>query len=100
MTGKPIEFHPEAIAEAEAAVIWYRERSLRAAEALVNEIEHALRAISETPQRWSVFEAGTRRMSLRRFPYSIIYREKTEAIEVLAVAHGRRRPGYWRRRDA
>ena len=99
MSGKPVEFHPEALAEAEAAVAWYRERSLRAAEVLVNELEEAIRVISETPERWPLFEAGTRRFPLRRLPYYVIYRERARSIEVLAVAHGRRRPGYWRARD-
>jgi plasmid stabilization system protein ParE len=98
MSGKPIEFHPEAFAEAEAVVAWYRERSLRAAEAFVSELERAIAAISEAPRRWPFFQADCRRFPLRRFPYLVIYRERAQSIEVLAVAHGRRRPGYWRPR--
>jgi toxin ParE1/3/4 len=41
---------------------------------------------------------GTRKYLLRRFPYAVIYRVTDEAIEVVAVAHGRRRPGYWKTR--
>jgi len=50
MSGKPVEFHPEALAETEAAVAWYRERSLRAAEAFVGELSEAVATISEAPQ--------------------------------------------------
>ena len=100
MSGKPVEFHPEAIAEAEAAVAWYRERSVRAAEALLRELEKAIQTLSATPDRWPVFEHGCRRYPLLRFPYLLIYRETTSSIQVLAVAHGRRRPGYWRSRGA
>jgi len=99
MSGKPVEFHPEALAEAEAAVAWYGERSLRAAEVFVSDLEKAIAAISEVPHRWPFFEAGYRRFPLRRFPYLLIYREKALSIEVLAVAHGRRRPGYWHPRN-
>jgi len=35
---------------------------------------------------------------MRRFPYSIVYRVETEKVFVLAVAHLRRRPLYWRDR--
>jgi len=98
MSGKPIEFHPDALAEAEAAVAWYRERSLRSAELFVSELEKAIQAASEAPHRWPLFESGCRRFPLLRFPYFVIYREKARSIEVLAVAHGRRRPGYWRSR--
>ncbi|MGH9454216.1 MAG: type II toxin-antitoxin system RelE/ParE family toxin [Terriglobia bacterium] len=52
MSGKPVEFHPEALAEAEAAAAWYRERSLQAAEAFVRELEDAVSAIRAAPERW------------------------------------------------
>jgi toxin ParE1/3/4 len=100
MSGKPVEFHPEALAEAEAALAWYGERSVRAAEAFLSELEKAVEAVSETPRRWPPFELDARRYPLQRFPYLLIYREKAEWIEILAVAHGRRRPGYWRSRKA
>ena len=99
MSGKPVEFHPEALAEAEAVVAWYRERSYRAAEAFIDELTKTIATIAEAPQRWPIFEGGCRRMALRRFPYLVIYREKPLSIEILAVAHGRRRPGYGRTRS-
>lgn len=98
MSGKPVEFHPEALAEAQAAVAWYRERSARAAEAFVSELEKGIQAIEEAPHRWPRFEQGCRRFPLVRFPYLIFYRETARSIEVVAIAHGRRRPGYWRSR--
>ncbi len=98
MSGKPVAFHPEALAETEAALAWYRERSSRTAELFLTELEKAIAAISEAPQRWPLFGEGTRRLPLLRFPYSIVYREVGASFEVLAVAHGRRRPGYWARR--
>jgi plasmid stabilization system protein ParE len=100
MSAKPVEFHPEALAEAEAAVAWYRKRSLRAAEVFLSELGKAIQTVSEAPDRWPLFESGCRRFPLLRFPYLLIYREKARSIEVLAVAHGRRRPGYWRSREA
>ncbi len=69
MSGKPVEFHHEAAAEAEAALAWYRERSPRAAGAFVSELERAIDAISETPQRWPLFPEGYRRYPLLRFPF-------------------------------
>jgi plasmid stabilization system protein ParE len=80
-------------------VDWYLERSLEASESFLREFERGLSLIRETPRLWPRFEAGTRRYVLRRFPYSIIYRERGEdLIEVIAVAHDKRRPGYWRGR--
>jgi toxin ParE1/3/4 len=41
---------------------------------------------------------GTRKFLLRRFPYAVVYRITESAIQVIAVAHGRRRPSYWKSR--
>ena len=98
MAGKAVGFHPEAADEAEAAIAWYRQRSTKAAAAFLREIENALEAIAENPERWPAFGPPTRKYLLRRFPFLIVYRELPEAIQVLAVAHGRRRPGYWKHR--
>ena len=62
------------------------------------ELDRAGMAIVDLPQAWPLFEGGTRRFLLRRFPYQLIYRQRADEIEVVAVMHQRRRPGYWRRR--
>ena len=98
MRSKPLLFHPEAIAEAEAAREWYAERSLWAAEEFLKELERALDSLAESPNRWPLYLGQTRRIPLRRFPFFVIYRDAPDRIEIIAIAHGRRRPGYWRTR--
>jgi len=98
MALRPIELHSEAVAEAHSARLWYFSGDVKASEAFMLELDHALKQISEAPTRWPVFVHGTRRYLLKRFPYSIVYRMNHKAIEVLAVAHSRKRPGYWRYR--
>ena len=93
-----IGIHPEAIEESVAAERWYRERSGMAAAALVSEIDRAVDLIGEAPERWPRHILGTRRFVLRRFPYAIIFRAVSTGVEIVAVAHGRRRPGYWKSR--
>jgi plasmid stabilization system protein ParE len=90
-----------ALAEAEAALAWYAERSSRAPAAFLEELDKGIKSIQESPKRWPVFDQDCRRFPLFRFPYFIVYYEKSESvIQILAVAHGRRRLGYWRpRRD-
>ena len=96
MDVKPVEFHPEALAEAEAALKWYAERSDRAARSLLADLEKAIETISKAPKRWPEFEPPCRRYPLVRFPFFVVYHEEARSITVIAVAHGRRRPGYWR----
>jgi len=100
MTIRQVEIHPDALDEAESAVSWYVERSERAPAAFIEEIDKAIQSILNAPKRWPIFESDFRRAPLFRFPYSIVYREKSnDLIQILAVAHGRRKPGYWKMRN-
>lgn len=99
MTAKRLEIHPEALAEAENALDWYATRSERAPQAFLSEIESAIADILAAPNSWPIVEKNCRKFPLYRFPYFIIYRDKSEdLIQIIAIAHGRRRPGYWRSR--
>ena len=98
MSAARVKFTPEALREIDDAFEWYFSRSSQAAEAFVGEATNAFALIASSPAIWPSFEAGTRRYILRKFPYSIIYREIQYGIEVIAVAHHKRRPRYWRGR--
>jgi plasmid stabilization system protein ParE len=91
----PIWLHPEAIREARAAREWYSSWSPEAADAFMAEVDSAIEGIEEGPRQWPTYLGMTRRYLLRRFPFFVVFREANERIEVLAVAHARRRPGYW-----
>jgi plasmid stabilization system protein ParE len=98
MAVKPLEIHPAALAELKSAVDWYRERSETAALKFVAQLDRAMDLVIESPERWPRGEHSTRKFVLRRFPFAIVYRDKKAAIQVLAIAHGLRRPGYWKER--
>ncbi len=98
MTELPIEFHPDAIAEAREAREWYADRSAVAATAFMAELDLAIDRISLTPDRWASYLHGTRRYLMHRFPYLVVYRTIADKLQVIALAHGRRKPGYWRDR--
>jgi plasmid stabilization system protein ParE len=98
MAVKPVEFLDEASAEYEAAFDWYFTRSELSAANFTAELAHAVSMIAEAPQRWPAAPYGTRKFLLHRFPFVVVYRELPSTIQVLAVAHGHRRPGYWKTR--
>jgi toxin ParE1/3/4 len=98
MAKLPLEFHPEARLEAIKAYDWYAERSQNVADAFGDELQDAGKAIHKSPEFWSHYLHGTRRYLMKRYPFVIVYRVSKERIEIVAVAHGRRRPGYWKRR--
>jgi len=64
----------------------------------LDELDRALERIGDHPGQCPEYESGTRRLVLQRFPYLVVFREIAAGAEIIAVAHGRRRPGYWRER--
>ncbi len=95
---KPIEFLPEAQAEYLSALTWYYERSPATAVRFAAEFNRAVETIQEVPERWALYMIGCRRFLLHQFPFAIIYQVSPNVIQVLAVAHCRQRPGYWKER--
>jgi toxin ParE1/3/4 len=98
MAARSLEIHPAALEELESAVLWYLERSERAAVNFVNDVDQAVEMVLASPERWPTSDYQTRKFVLRHFPFAIIYREREMSVQVLAVAHGHRRPGYWKER--
>lgn len=98
MAGKDVQFHEAATVDYEAAFDWYLERSELVAARFAAELDRAIALISEAPQRWPHGVHQTRRFLLQRFPFYIVYRDLPSVILVLAVAHGHRRPSYWKQR--
>ena len=90
---------PEAELELiDGALFYAREANAELGLAFIAEFERALGVLCTYPRLGPVWRSSTRRFPLRRFPYSIIYQVKPEEIRVIALAHQRREPGYWRGR--
>jgi toxin ParE1/3/4 len=87
---------PEADRElTEGAVYYAQEANAELGLAFIEEFERALDLLCAQPQLGAPWRNGRRRFPLRRFPYSIIYYLKVDELRVVALAHHRRRPGYW-----
>jgi toxin ParE1/3/4 len=97
-TLKPVSRHPEARVEAWDAAAHYDSVSDTAAARFLLELEQTVRKIQLNPGLYPRTLAGAKQAILSVFPYSVIYRETSREIQILAIAHGRRRPGYWRSR--
>lgn len=91
-------FHPEADAELEDAALFYESRLRGLGKSFSAEVERTIRLIREFPDAGSPIGPKRKRVLVDRFPYSIVYRRDPDSVVILAVAHQRRRPGYWRHR--
>jgi len=93
-----VRFHQEAVKESEKSQGWYLQRNPVAAYGFVNELSHAIEMVANSPERWPKYKSGTRRYIFPRYPFSLIYRINKNIIEVLAIAHQKKRPDYWAKR--
>jgi toxin ParE1/3/4 len=64
---------------------------------LLEEVRHAVIMLARHPEAAPAIHGSVRRLVLPKFPYSLMYRPlgKEQGIRILAVAHHKRRPGYW-----
>ncbi|WP_396221778.1 type II toxin-antitoxin system RelE/ParE family toxin [Gemmatimonas sp.] len=68
-------------------------------EDFVAEVRQVTALVVRSPDAGAPMASGRRRWLCERFPYAVVYRVAPDgSIRVLAVAHHRRRPGYWRSR--
>ena len=99
--GRPatLRFLTEAEEEVDAALAWYLARSRAAAKAFFGELDHAVLMISRAPHRWPWFHGRYRRYLMPSFPFALIYQVFDHEVLVVALAHDRREPGYWKQRS-
>lgn len=84
----------EAQAEYEVALAWYLERSVLAAENFVEEVDHIIELICQTPYRWRNEYDDYRELGLKKYPYSIVYtiEEENKVVVVSSIYHHSRSP--------
>lgn len=97
-----LRFLDAAKAELADAIAWYEPREVGLGNGLLDDVEAGLESIERDPTRFAVDESYGGRVvrshMLGRFPYRLIFECRMDDVIILAVAHHRRRPGYWRKR--
>jgi toxin ParE1/3/4 len=96
VTGR-LKVLPEAEEELFQAIAWYEERKTGLGIELAATIDRELEAILDLPLANAPWLENRpyRRRVIRRFPYVIFYRYENDAVIVIAIAHTRRKAGYW-----
>jgi toxin ParE1/3/4 len=93
---KAVVFHCEAEAEVRASIAYYEGQKRKLGCEYRDEVQAAVQRIRKNPKAFAVYDdQGTRKCLVKRFPYTIHFVELDDAIWIAAVAHQRRRPGYW-----
>lgn len=93
-----LRWHGEARAEADAAAAFYHDKQPDLAQRFLDDLEDALHRVQRHPESYRQIDSDIRKCRVRHFPYGVIYRARSNFIEIIAVMHLRRAPGYWKRR--
>src|SRR5438034_453743 len=92
------EFLAEAQAEFGDAAERYESKEAGLGVRFRDEVAHIIERIVADPYLWRERSGGYRRVNCPVFPYYVAYFIRAEKILVAAVAHGHRRPNYWKKR--
>ena len=95
---KRARFIAAARLELLAEVIYYSEAQPGLGVRFTASVEDAAARALAFPLSGSLFRSNTRRIILKGFPFSLVYRPEPDGIVVFAVAHHARRPYYWQSR--
>jgi mRNA-degrading endonuclease RelE of RelBE toxin-antitoxin system len=93
-----IKYHPKALAEAFRSARYYNRQEEGLGAEFFNAVDFCVGQLRQDPLRQKPDEDGVRSWRLRRFPFRVYYAVDPNRIRILAVAHLKRRPGYWRQR--
>ena len=94
----PFRLHPEADAEGIEAAGYIKEDDPREAVLFKEALQESLRWARSEPLIFGCFEGDFRKLKVGKFRYLLIFRIRGDEIQVLAVAHTSRKPGYWKER--
>ena len=86
---------PAAREDLNEAAAFYEASVPGLGDAFLDDVERAIESIRESPRIGAPIGRAFRRAILRRFPFTIVYAEDNDELVIVAIAHDRRRPGYW-----
>jgi hypothetical protein len=96
-----IQFRAAAAHELADCIRYYDEHYFGRGQRFARSVDRTLSLIDQLPRAFPVlYEPDVRSAKVAKFPYRVVYVVLEPDIDVLAVAHAKRRAGYWRDRLA
>lgn len=95
---KDVRIHEAARREANLATVWYAQRSILVARKFADDLLASFSSAAASPLRYPTYSHGARRVVLKRFPYFIVFFDWQDEVYIVAIAHAKRQPGYWKGR--
>ena len=93
-----IRYLPAAVKDLNEALAYYTQRNVYAAQRFVDAVRAREQTILDFPEMAYSLGGKLRVLRVTKFPYSLVYRSIESDILIIAVAHHKRRPAYWKNR--
>ena len=95
---KTIEYVGGSRVDFDESFDWYAKHSVGAAIGFASAVDEAIDKIVANPSQFPSTFGGCRYCALNRYPFRIIFRDEPDRFVIIALAHAKRRPGYWHER--
>jgi toxin ParE1/3/4 len=95
---RKISIHEAAEIELNDAADFYDIACMNLGNVFIDEVQRTIKKISEFPEAAPIIRGQIRQKLIAKFPYSVIYSVHLDGIRILAFAHQKRRPFYWKSR--
>jgi toxin ParE1/3/4 len=95
---KAVVFHADAEAELIEAAAYYEAQQCDLGKRFLTSVQDAINRIVLNPRLYPVIELDVRRCLTRTFPFGVLFRDRPDNIQVIAVMHLHRQPTYWKNR--
>lgn len=82
------------------ATVYYEDQMPGLGAQFLDEVRETINRIRSFPQAWQPLSQRTRRCLMNRFPYGVIYEQRSDGIIIVAVSHQHRRPDFWKPRTS
>ena len=92
---KELAYRPEVERELDRSIADYENEQSGLGTRFYLAYRETISAIQENPLTGFPADEGTRMLTVSKFPYGVVFLEFDKYIEIIAVAHLQRRPGYW-----
>lgn len=77
-------------------VSYYESKQKGLGRAYLTELKQIMEQVCALPGIYPVeIPPDIRRVRFKKFPYTLLFRQSNNQIQILAIAHHRRQPEYW-----
>jgi plasmid stabilization system protein ParE len=94
MKSKPVEYLPGALLDLRESITWYEAQESGVGDRFYAAVQLTEQNILKNPLFGMLHRRNTRKRRVRRFPHGVIYRDESERVLIVAIAHPKRQEGY------